>query len=354
MLFGLACCAGCNNEYPKDLEYYFSPYPSLKDGTTKEVFNLDPPGTPEDKQKTRQAKDVAEEMKKLFGTPREPTVHVLNKNDEPDEAALEKLQLQPDQLAAGSVLYRKFCLHCHGLVGDGNGSTAGPIDAPFLTPRPRDFRQGTFKFRSTAVKQSDGTLSSETARPSRADLAKTIRNGVPTASMPSFNLLGEEQINLLVSYVIHLSMRGRVEREFARSFDADADQILRKETEGWLKAATYTPAPPPKPWDELKNDREQGRKLFLSETAACSKCHGKDGRANPLEIPTEAGRRNEWGDKNPPRDLTLGFFRGGSRPIDVFYRIKLGIAGTGMPAAAIKDEEVWYLVDYVLSLPQQR
>jgi hypothetical protein len=55
--------------------------------------------------------------------------------------------------------------------------------------------------------------------------------------------------------------------------------------------------------------------------------------------------------------LTIGGYRGGSRPIDIFYRIRLGVAGSGMPAAdpaSVKDEEVWYLVDYVLSLPQQK
>src|SRR5262249_40444424 len=108
------------------------------------------------------------------------------------------------------------------------------------------------------------------------------------------------------------------------------------------------------PWDELKNERERGRQVYLSEKAACVSCHGKDGRASVIETPTNEGRRNEWGDKNAPRDLTLGAYRGGSRPIDIFYRIKLGIAGSGMPAADIKDPEIWYLVDYVLSLPQQK
>ena len=44
----------------------------------------------------------------------------------------------------GYALYRKHCLHCHGVTGDGNGPTA-----PFLWPRPRDYRRGMYKFTST-------------------------------------------------------------------------------------------------------------------------------------------------------------------------------------------------------------
>jgi mono/diheme cytochrome c family protein len=298
---------------------------------------------------------MAAALKDYFGTPRSPLVALA------DDAAemLESLQLAPDELAKGSLLYRKFCLHCHGLVGDGNGSTAGPIEAPFLTPRPRDFRQGKFKFRSTAKRNSDGSYDTvQVSLPSRADLAKTIRYGVPTASMPSFNLLSDEDVDRLVSYVIHLGIRGHVELQMLKDPDADPGELALDGVKRWQASSksnsTYKPAPLPKPWDQLKADRERGRKLYLSETAACASCHGKDGRASVIETPTNVGRRNDWGDKNPPRDLTLGAYRGGSRPIDIFYRIKLGIAGSGMPAAAIKDEDVWYLVDYVLSLPQQK
>jgi hypothetical protein len=44
----------------------------------------------------------------------------------------------------GYSLYRLHCLHCHGVSGAGDGPTA-----PFLYPRPRDYRKGLFKFTST-------------------------------------------------------------------------------------------------------------------------------------------------------------------------------------------------------------
>ena len=46
--------------------------------------------------------------------------------------------------AGGYALYRMHCLHCHGVSGAGDGPTA-----PFLYPRPRDYRKGLFKFTST-------------------------------------------------------------------------------------------------------------------------------------------------------------------------------------------------------------
>ena len=62
-----------------------------------------------------------------------------------------------------------------------------------------------------------------------------------------------------------------------------------------------------------------------------------------------------------PRNLRIGVYRGGSRPIDLYLRIAQGIDGTPMPAAAMKpanpqgmtEEEVWDIVNYVLSLPYE-
>jgi mono/diheme cytochrome c family protein len=42
----------------------------------------------------------------------------------------------------GKAVYTRYCVACHGERGDG----AGP-SAPSMTPKPRDFRQGTFKWR---------------------------------------------------------------------------------------------------------------------------------------------------------------------------------------------------------------
>jgi mono/diheme cytochrome c family protein len=63
-----------------------------------------------------------------------------------------------------------------------------------------------------------------------------------------------------------------------------------------------------------------------------------------------------------PRNLRQGVYRGGRRRIDIFWRIHAGIAGTPMPGVGgsapgvegtVKDEDIWHIVDYVLSLPYE-
>src|SRR5207245_5054559 len=109
------------------------------------------------------------------------------------------LKLDEPTLAKGSHYYRLHCLHCHGLTGNGRGPTA-----PWVNPHPRDYRQGIFKFTSSS--QSTGTR-----KPRREDLLRTLREGVEGTTMPSFNLLGEDSLEALASYVTHLSMRGQLE-----------------------------------------------------------------------------------------------------------------------------------------------
>ncbi|MBM3967484.1 MAG: cytochrome c, partial [Planctomycetes bacterium] len=71
-------------------------------------------------------------------------------------------------------LYRKHCVSCHGVTGDGRG-----LAASMLAPYPRDFRRGTFKFKSTPTG----------VKPTRSDLVRTLHKGIPGTSMPSFAAL---------------------------------------------------------------------------------------------------------------------------------------------------------------------
>src|SRR5580658_2630776 len=72
----------------------------------------------------------------------------------------------------GKVVYEKYCALCHGEQGDGKGHYGEDT-----TPVPRDFRQGTFKWRSTP----SGSL------PTDADLEKTLVTGLYGTSMSSFS-----------------------------------------------------------------------------------------------------------------------------------------------------------------------
>ncbi len=106
---------------------------------------------------------IANILGAMFGTPDEPVAL--------PETGLDQKKLT---MAAGPVwsdkagskhgLYRRHCVHCHGISGDGRGPTAA-----ILNPYPRDYRPGVFKFKSTYT----------AAEPTNADLTKTLHEGIP-------------------------------------------------------------------------------------------------------------------------------------------------------------------------------
>jgi mono/diheme cytochrome c family protein len=140
-----------------------------------------------------------------FGTPAAPKV----KAADIDQATIDALKLDDATLAKGSARYRIHCVHCHGVPGDGRGPTAR-----WINPHPRDFRLGLFKFQSV-----DQATDGQQRKPSRTDLMHTVRRGIEGTAMPSFALLPDDELEWLVSYVIHLAIRGQVEVEIIRGFE---------------------------------------------------------------------------------------------------------------------------------------
>jgi mono/diheme cytochrome c family protein len=314
----------------------------------------------------------------------------------PDEFGLDlkKVQLAAgpswsDQSGVRHGLYRKHCAHCHGVSGDGLGPTAR-----FLNPYPRDYRQGTFKFTSTGA----------TSKPTRDDLKRTIEQGIPGTAMPAFSLLPADEVDALVEYVIYLSMRGETELYlYEQIVNQDAllplarDVILSEAQvafEGWKTAADGVVVPPPRtqPVDtpeQLAASIEAGSKLFQDQVRVqCAKCHGTAALgdvAPPNILALQEGDFDIWNRPKvtamkggasleeveqlwslplqyvAPRNLRLGIYRGGRRPMDLYRRIHAGIKGAAMPAlgatpsnpSGLKPEEIWQLVDYVRSLPYE-
>ena len=66
-----------------------------------------------------------------------------------------------------------------------------------------------------------------------------------------------------------------------------------------------------------------------------------------------------------PRNLRLGVYRGGRRPIDLYWRIHNGIEGSNMPQVPLREPDdppekkgitrvdLWDLINYVRSLPYE-
>ena len=312
-------------------------------------------------------------------------------------------------LQKGRAVYMKNCMHCHGVSGDGNGSTA-----QFLNPRPRDYRLGVFKFTST--------LSAE--KVSREDLHRIVKYGIPGTYMPSFLLLGEEETKSAVEYVRWLAVRGEFEKrtdddlgdftedavadtvkKAAAAFEAakkagekPASPVKEREArktaseafakylaedlegavedtatflaEAWTRAddeASRIAPTVPRVADDA-GSRERGRLLYMSDKTKCYTCHGMLGKGDGAatedfwkkpgteELYPRRGLHDAWGNQLQPRNLTLGQYRGGRRPVDVFRRVYAGIKGTPMPGfgkTALKDAEIWDIVNFVMSLQYQ-
>ena len=145
-------------------------------------------------------------------------------------------------------------------------------------------------------------------------------------------------------------------------------RIYREAWTAWLTvegAGGMVVSDRPDPTPELL---ARGRALFLDPNGGnCFSCHGEDGAGIGTASfgtddsgQTQALLKDEWGGFIAPRDLTVGVFRGGGQPEDLFRRIWCGIAGTPMPSlaegsdGAAGDEfsrlDAWALAYYALSL----
>src|SRR5271156_1086576 len=99
--------------------------------------------------------------------------------------------------ADAKAAYRRFCVGCHGVEGDGQGE-----NAQWLDPQPRNFTLGQFKCRSTP----SGTL------PTDEDLYNSIGRGFDRSVMPIWNQLTNQDKVDLVAYVKHFSSKWTTEK----------------------------------------------------------------------------------------------------------------------------------------------
>jgi mono/diheme cytochrome c family protein len=332
--------------------------------------------------------DIATALEALFGTPNEPFV-LPETGLDASKIALAAGPVKSDQDNVG--LYRRHCVHCHGISGDGMGPTA-----EILNPYPRDYRPGKYKFKTTERVEP----------PSDDDLQRVIKYGVHGTAMPAFVVAFDQaKLEAIVEYVKYLSIRG--ETEFAlmntvadlgegEKLKLDRESLISRVVtpiaEKWKAAKDKTVQPVAKPDENpaLSDDARaklhadsiaKGRELFYGR-ADCRKCHGDSGQGD--------GQTNGYDDWNDPlakltkditdkrlglttnsklsgkeradevskllkmeqplswalpvrniipRNLRSGIYRGGRRPIDIYCRVATGINGTPMPAASLLTED---------------
>ena len=157
----------------------------------------------------------------------------------------------------GRDLYQSQCIHCHGKTGRGDGPWAADLTAN----RPRNFRSGVFKFRSTPV----GCL------PTDEDLYRTIRGGVTGTAMPAFKALPEAKLEAVVTYIKSFS------REW-KNPDRIGESVELPKRPDWMVRA-----------DSRKAHAENGNRLF---GLYCVACHGTQGKGDG---PTALTLKDVWG-----------------------------------------------------------
>jgi mono/diheme cytochrome c family protein len=213
-----------------------------------------------------------------------------------------------DVVKRGAEVYAGKCVVCHGADGKGTGQAAY-----LLYPKPRDFTRGVFKFRTTTT----GDL------PTDDDLLRTITNGLPGTSMPSWRELPETDRRAVIAYVKAFSPL------FAESEAPEPIPI---------------PEPPPSAADSIA----KGKQVY--QRMKCWECHGQEGKGDG---PSANTLHDDWNQPIAAYDFTRrNAYKGGAAPKDVYRTFTTGLAGTPMPSYGdlLTDAERWQLVDFVKSL----
>ncbi|MFQ6607914.1 MAG: cytochrome c [Fidelibacterota bacterium] len=191
---------------------------------------------------------------------------------------------------SGENTYISYCAPCHGVRGDGHSPAARA-----MSPSPRDFSSGLYKFRSTL----SGSL------PTDDDLILSISNGLPGTWMPSWKgVLSDEQIEDVTAYIKTL---------------LNSEQKW-KQSES-LPSLSYNP---PLASSELLRD---GRGFYL--LLECWTCHGLDGKGNG---PSAMALKDSKNKPIKPTNLTEKKYRAGTSVTNIRKTILTGLTGTPMPS----------------------
>jgi cytochrome c oxidase cbb3-type subunit 2 len=208
----------------------------------------------------------------------------------------------------GKVVYEPYCALCHGEEGDGKGHYSEDT-----IPVPRDFRLGTFEWRSTP----SGSL------PTDADLEKVLVNGLFGTSMPSFSTsLSHRQRLDVIAYVKTFSPRFATEKP---------------------EAPITIPSEPPYTAESVARGGAVYQKFH------CAQCHGDGGHGDG---PSADELKDDWGNGIVPYDFTKGHVKCGSNGSDIYRVFITGLNGTPMPSFAdsMSPAEAWDLVHFIQSL----
>ncbi len=212
----------------------------------------------------------------------------------------------------GRHIFQSQCIPCHGKTGRGNGPWAEN-----LTDKPRNFKVGIFKFRTTPY----GKL------PTNDDLRRTIRNGISGTAMPFFKKLTDADVNGLIVYLQNLSKRWDDEENFA-------EPIPLTKTPEWFQKE-----------EQVAAHSKAGATKFAE---ICAACHGPEGKGDGLGTIVLL---DVWNNQIVPADLTNEHHKSGDAATDLYRTIATGLDGTPMLGfyQTLKEKEIWDLVAFIKS-----
>jgi mono/diheme cytochrome c family protein len=369
--FALLCCAmftGC--------------------GQSVAEFHLDMIEATQKKVSPQQQQQIADILTAMFGTPDDPFVVPQSGLD------IEKIRVASGPVnrnapSGARGLFREHCMHCHGITGDGAGPTAA-----FLNPYPRDYRRGWFKYKSTHRDDeptaenllrivTDGIQG--TAMPAfklypqvdrealveyvkylsmRGEMELALDRYVSenltkeTDPVPSDPAFLQGQLSTIVEAWKEPLQISVVDRPDDMKYENIADPAAQKKARDRSIAIGRAMFLSEKPGEFKYTEEKNGQKStetisFLG--GGCIKCHGPtelgDGQTTDYDDWTkQVWSKEVWHSAESPaasvliplgalperhiipRNLRLGVYHGGRRPLDIYYRIHEGIKGAPMPA----------------------
>lgn len=242
------------------------------------------------------------------------------------QSSFLKVINKQDLVKTGKQAYHNRCASCHGEAGNGKGPGAVMLD-----PKPRDFTKGLFKFKSTPIG----------AMPTNDDLLKTINQGIPGTSMPSFRLVSEYEKKAIVEYIKSFA---------AKEWEAQSQDLVVPPLR--LPKGVFTKKA------EFLKYAARGRAWY--QELGCVSCHGASGKGDGGSAKT---LQDNWGDSISPANFYNNYVKRGFTIQDVAYSIMMGVDGTPMPAHGdmlesleekfpeVKEKQfIWDLAAYVFYL----
>jgi mono/diheme cytochrome c family protein len=208
---------------------------------------------------------------------------------------------------SGKLVYQRYCVSCHGALGNGQGEAA-----EYMAIKPRDYRQGTFKWRSTP----SGSL------PLDDDLERTLHNGLFGTDMPTWKSIDEQSRHDVIAYIKTFSPRFTSEKP--------QDPIVIPPDPGYSDSSV-----------------KRGAAVYVKYN--CSQCHGPHGQGDG---PSSHELKDDWGQVMVPYDLTQGHVKCGDKSTDIYRVFMAGLSGTPMPtfADSLSSTDAWDLVHFIQSL----